>query len=350
MAYFFSSAEFALRAAEQESLHERAAAASREVFGQRVFVRAVVEVSNFCRQNCCYCGMRRDNRTLERARLQHDEIAELLIHHRPAAVTDVNIQAGEDPLAVRRVVLPLIRTLRRETRLGISVCLGTLDFDTYAELKSAGASIYILKFETADQAGYGHLQAPGSLAERLRHLQHLAGTGWKVSSGFISGLPGQTKEHLFENCRLAARLPLDGVSVSPFIAGEQTPLAGAPSGDAETALNCMALLRLMKPSWVIPAVSALNIAQPGSGYVRGLRAGANLVTINCTPPALQRNYVLYKRDRLIMNEVRVLESLAQARLVPSRQSLADFYAGQAKGQQSSRGQNQLAHGQPDSSR
>jgi biotin synthase len=332
MPYSFRSAQFALRGAEQEVLHQRAAAVNREIFGQRVFVRAVVEVSNFCRQNCYYCGMRRDNRTLERARLQHDEIAELLIHQRPAAVTDVNIQAGEDPLAMRQVVLPLIRTLRRETRLGISVCLGTLDPASYTELKAAGASIYILKFETADPATYGRLQAPGTLAERLEHIQHLAATGWNVSSGFIAGLPGQTNGHLLENCRLAARLPLHGVSVSPFIAGEQTPLAGSPSGDADTALNCMALLRLTNPGWVIPAVSALNIAQPGSGYVRGLRAGANLVTINCTPPALQRNYVLYKRDRFIMDEMRLLEALAQARLVPSTQSLADFYAGQAKSQ------------------
>ena len=112
--------------AAQAALHERAAAATRRRFGKKVFVRAVVEVSNFCRENCAYCGMRRDNRDLARFRAKYEQIAELLIHHRPASVTDVNIQTGEDPVAVREVVLPLIETLRRETSLGISVCLGTL--------------------------------------------------------------------------------------------------------------------------------------------------------------------------------------------------------------------------------
>src|SRR5579863_9896718 len=119
---------------DQIRLHEQALKAAHTHFGRRVFVRGVVEVSNFCRENCVYCGMRRDNRSLSRARASHDEIAELLIHHRPRAITDVNIQTGEDPVAAREIVLPLIRTLRRETSLGLSVCLGTLDPEIYAEL------------------------------------------------------------------------------------------------------------------------------------------------------------------------------------------------------------------------
>src|SRR6202034_1779970 len=111
-----------------------------ENFGREVFPRAVVEFSNFCRENCAYCGMRRDNRGLSRFRARHDELAELLVNHRPASVTDVNIQAGEDPVVAREVVLPLIKTLRRETKLGVSVCLGTLDAKLSAELKNAGAS------------------------------------------------------------------------------------------------------------------------------------------------------------------------------------------------------------------
>src|SRR5207249_3386686 len=153
------------------------------------FVRAVVEVSNFCRENCTYCGMRRDNKSLERYRARHEQLAELLLHHRPASVTDLNIQAGEDPVAVREVALPLIRTLRRETNLGISVCLGTLSPALYTELRDAGATIYILKFEIADAATYKRRQAPGTLVERLDHIRRLAKQGWHVSSGFIAGLP-----------------------------------------------------------------------------------------------------------------------------------------------------------------
>jgi biotin synthase len=313
-----------LNGAAQAALHERAAAATRQYFGEKVFVRAVVEVSNFCRENCAYCGMRRDNRTLARYRAQHEQIAELLIEQRPASVTDVNIQSGEDPVAVREVVLPLIETLRRETPLGISVCLGTLTPEIYDELQSAGASIFIMKFECGDAAQYEQLEAPGTLAERLRHIQTLAKNGWNVSSGFIVGLPGQTPRDLVKNLELARALPLRGCSVSPFIPGEDTPLAGNPTANADWTFNCVSALRLMRPDWVIPAVSAFNLAAP-DGYRRGLRAGANLVTINLTPGDLRGDYVIYKRDRFIMTEERVLDAISAEGLAPSKIGLADFY-------------------------
>jgi biotin synthase len=322
--YFPTESELALNGAEQLTFHERAAAATREVFGKKVFVRAVVEISNFCRENCAYCGMRRDNRSLARYRAKAEQIAGLLIEHRPASVTDVNIQAGEDPVAVREVVLPLIETLRRETSLGISVCLGTLPTELYAELQSAGASIFIMKFETGDAAQYEQLEAPGTLAERLRHVHLLAENNWKVSSGFIAGLPGQTTRDLLKNFELGRSLPLSGCSVSPFIPGEDTPLAKNPTGNPDWTMNCVSALRLMRPDWVIPAVSAFNLAAQ-DGYRRGLRAGANLVTINLTPTDVRADYVIYKRDRFIMTEERVLNTISAEGLAPSKQGLVDFY-------------------------
>ena len=295
------------------------------MFGRRVFLRAVLEVSNYCRENCEYCGMRRENAALTRFRAHADQLTELVVQHRPRAVTDLNIQTGEDPVAVREVVLPLIKALRRETNLGISVCLGTLSSSLYQELQQAGATIYIMKFETADAELYRRLQAPGRCEERLEHIRLLADQGWDVSSGFIAGLPGQTEEQLLANFRLARRLPLSGCSVSPFIPGEDTPLAEASTGGIELTLNCMSLLRLMRPDWVIPAVSALNLAGPGSGYQRGLATGANLVTVNLTPSEIRGDYVLYKRDRFIMTEERILSAIEAQGLSPSRQSLADYY-------------------------
>lgn len=322
----YSPSEFDLvgNGAAQAALHERASAATRQAFGRNVFVRAVVEVSNFCRENCTYCGMRRDNRTLHRFRAKHEQLGELLIHHRPASVTDVNIQSGEDPVAVREVVLPLIRTLRRETPLGISVCLGSLSPELYAELFAAGASIYIIKFETGDAASYAKFQAPGTFTDRLRNIRHLAETGWKVSSGFIAGLPGQNAADLAENFRVAGGLPIHGCSVSPFVPGDETPLANELTSNVNWTLNSTAALRLMRPDWVIPAVSALNLATK-DGYRRGLGAGANLTTINLTPTEVREDYVIYKRDRFIMTEERVLDAIAAEGLTPSRQSLVDFY-------------------------
>ncbi len=313
------------RGQTQLALHARATAVTRERFGPHVFVRGVVEVSNHCRENCHYCGMRRDNRALDRFRAKHDELAELLIHHRPASMTDVNIQTGEDPVAVREVVVPLVRTLRRETPLGVSVCLGTLNERLYDELQAAGASLYIIKFELADAAHYEQLEAPGTLAERVRHIRLLAARGWRVSSGFIVGLPDQTTEGLLANLRLARELPLDGCSVSPFIPGEATPLARAAVGDLETTLNCMAALRLMRPELVIPAVSALNLTGADDGYRRGLRAGANLCTINLTPAEMRGDYLLYKRERFIMNEERVLNAIAAEGLEVSPTGMTEHW-------------------------
>lgn len=311
----------------QAALHERAAAAARERFGRRVFVRGVVEISNHCRENCHYCGMRRDNRALHRFRARHDQLAELLIHHRPASLTDVNIQAGEDPVAVREVALPLVRTLRRETPLGVSVCLGTLNEALYDELQAAGATLYIIKFELADEARYAQLGAPGTLPERLRHIRMLAERGWKVSSGFIAGLPGQGDGDALKSLRLAGELPLAGCSVSPFIPGESTPLSRERTAGLDVTLNCMAALRLMRPELVIPAVSALNLAGADDGYRRGLRAGANLCTINLTPAEMRGDYLLYRRERFIMSEERVLRAITAEGLEVSRAGLMEHWRG-----------------------
>jgi len=322
--YLPSETDLICHGASQTALHERAAEITRHQFNRHVFVRAVVEVSNYCRQNCSYCGMRRDNRRLHRFRAHIEQLAELLREHCPRCVTDINLQAGEDPVAVRELVLPLVRRLKDSVPLGVSVCLGTLDRELFAQLQDAGASIYILKFECADASRYRQLAAPGSLAERLHAIRWLAQQRWAVSSGFIVGLPGQTTDDLIQNLELAAQLPLRGCSVSPFIPGENTPLTGSPPADLGQTLNAMAALRLMRPDWVIPAVSALNLADK-NGYRRGLRAGANLVTMNLTPGELRGDYVIYKRKRFIMTEERLLDAIADAGLTPSATGLAEFF-------------------------
>jgi biotin synthase len=308
----------------QRDLHERAGRARDALFGNKVFVRGVVEVSNFCRENCLYCGMRRDNRTLHRYRLSLDRLIELLIEHRPASITDINIQTGEDPVVVREIVIPLIRELRKQTSLGISVCVGTLTEREYHELHESGADYYVIKIETGNEYHYGQMQSPGSLAERLAAIRHLASTGWHVSSGFIAGLPGQTHESILQTLSLLESLPLAGCSVSPFIAGEQTPLAEEPGGDMELTLNCLALMRLRSPERIIPAVSAMKLLGEES-YARAIRAGANLATINLTPTKERGDYILYKRDRQIMTEERILGEIERAGCMPSRIGLSEFF-------------------------
>ncbi len=237
----------------------------------------------------------------------------------PASVTDLNFQAGEDPVVLREVVLPVIEELANESRLGISACLGTFDLRLYDELKQAGARGYILKIETGDAAHYRLLRCPGTLERRLEAIRYLAQTGWSVSSGWIHGLPEETPDRAAETLDLLCSLPLAGCSVSPFIPGEGTPLSGAQAADLERTLNAVAILRLSSPHWVIPAVSALNLCH-ASGYVRALRAGANLATINLTPSAWRDDYPLYRPGRWIMTEERVLRAIEEAGSEPSPDS------------------------------
>jgi biotin synthase len=307
---------------ESIALEQRAGALRDEVFGRQVFVRGVLEVSNFCRQNCNYCGMRRDNRDLRRFRLELDQLRDLVRHGLPEVITDLNIQTGEDTVGIRETVLPLVEMLREETQLGISVCLGTLDSKLYDDLRRAGASYYIIKLETGNREHYRDVQAPGTCDQRLAAIRYLASTGWSVSSGFIVGLPGQTRAHIDETLDLLSELPLVGASVSPFISGEQTPYAGHATGDFATTIACIAKLRLRNPAYVIPAISALNLLAE-DGYVRALNAGANLATINLTPPVKREDYLLYKRTRHIMHENRVRTAIEQAGCTISTVSLAE---------------------------
>jgi len=308
------------RGNEQSEIHDRSGAVRDAHFGREVFVRAVIEVSNFCRQNCSYCGMRRDNRGLDRFRLELDVLREIIFEHLPPSVTDINFQTGEDPVAVREILIPLIREIRQRTSLGVSVCLGTLDDSLYRELHSAGAEFYIIKLETGNADHYRLIQSPGDLPSRLDGINRLAADGWFVSSGFIYGLPHQTISHITETLQRLAALPLIGNSVSPFIPGNDTPSATCPAADIESTLNILSMMRLMSPDRIIPAVSAMSILNK-DGYVRALRAGANLATINLTPEGSRDQYLLYKKERFIMNEQRVLAAISAADLNPSPVSL-----------------------------
>lgn len=307
---------------EVTELHREAGLLRDKIFGRQVFVRGVIEVSNFCRQNCQYCGMRRDNRDLQRYRLSLEKLKEMIRRGLPSVITDLNLQMGEDTVGVREIILPLIETIRQETSLGISVCLGTLDFRLYDELRQAGAAYYIIKLETGNRDHYREMQSPGTYEQRVEAIRYLAGSGWAVSSGFILGLPGQKASHIEESLQLMQELPLAGASVSPFIAGEQTPFAGQASGSVADTIDCIARLRLNNPGYIVPAISALNLLDEG-GYVRALQAGANLATINLTPPSDRDSYLLYKKDRFIMHEERVVRAIETAGCGISRTSIAD---------------------------
>lgn len=286
--------------AAQQDLHARAAAIRERVFGRSVVVRGVIEVTNICRVNCDYCQMRRDN-TRDNARyvLGPLDILAAAKAIRDAGVNVIVFQGGEIPQTTRVLldVLPKIRELF-EDRVEILLGLGVKSETEYRALRDAGADSCIVKHETADEAL--HLKArQEELAVRLEAIRTLLRLGYRVGSGCIVGLPGQTVDSLADDVLLAQSLRVHMCSASPFVPTANTPLAGATPGSISLTLNMIATMRMVNPQWLIPTVSALEQRVSG-GQTAGFRAGANVITVNFTPVAQRGHYLIYGELRHVV--------------------------------------------------
>jgi biotin synthase len=303
-----------VRGTEQESLFAAARSAREQVYGRRVVVRGLIEVTNLCRVNCEFCPMRRDNTKQNTIfQLTPEQMLEVVAKIKAAGINIVFFQAGEVGKTTRLVgdLIPEIQT-RFASPVELLLCLGNKTDTEYEFLRTQGATSYILKHETSDpdlNEGMRH----SSFEERVRCLRTLGRLGFKVGTGAIVGLPGQSVESLADDLELARDLGAHMVSGSPFIPASDTPLAGYPPGDVELTLNFIAIARLMNPSWLIPSVSALERRQ-GGGQLNGLAAGANVLTVNFTPPVEQEKYLIYGKDRYVVRNDHVTEIVRQAGL------------------------------------
>jgi biotin synthase len=303
-----------VRGEQQEQLFAAARSARERAFGRRVVVRGLIEVTNLCRVNCEFCPMRRDNTKQNTIfQLNEQQILETAVRIRDAGVNIVFLQAGEVPRTTKLVgeALPKIREIFSGP-VEFLLCLGNKTEEEYAFLKAQGATSYILKHETSDPDLNARMRH-ASFEERLACLRTLIRLGYRVGTGAIIGLPGQTLESLVNDLLLARETGVHMVSGSPFIPAPDTPLAGMPPGDVQTTLNFIALARLMNPRWLIPSVSALERRQ-GGGQLGGLAAGANVLTINFTPDAEQSKYLIYGKDRYVVRNDHVSEIVTLAGL------------------------------------
>lgn len=305
-----------VRGREQEELFAAARTKRREVYADEVVVRGVTEVTNQCRVNCEFCPMRRDNaRSNEGFRLTSDDLVAVARSILASGIDVVSLQAGEIPQTTKIVgsALPRIRELY-DDRVDILLCLGNKRHDEYAYLREQGATSYILKHETSDPELNAAMRHE-TLDSRLKHLQDLLSLGYRVGTGSIVGLPGQSLDSLARDIVLARDLGVHMCSVSPFIPAPDTPLANHPPGDAETTLNAIAVSRLVNPTWLIPSVSALAKSQEG-GQFRGFLAGANVMTVNFTPQEQQGRYLIYGKDRFVVKRDYADELIARTGLRP----------------------------------
>ncbi|HOO77487.1 MAG TPA: [FeFe] hydrogenase H-cluster radical SAM maturase HydE [bacterium] len=274
---------------------ERARETTRAVFGDTVFLRALIEISSHCSRDCLYCGLRRSHRRLARYRMARDEVLVAARAALQAGLRTVVLQAGDDPGLGRGEVCDLIRGIKAlEPEAAVTLSLGERPRRDYRAFREAGADRYLLKFETSDPGLYRRLRPGRELRERLDVLALLADLGYEVGTGNIVGLPGQERGSLERDLELLAEIAPEMVGTGPFLPQSRTPLGDAPPGDPEQALDFLAAVRLALPRANIPATTALGSL--GENYpVEALRTAANVLMVGFTPAAVRDGYAIYDR-------------------------------------------------------
>jgi biotin synthase len=302
----------------QEELFAEARALRHKAYGGRVVLRGVTEVTNLCRVNCEFCPMRRDNTRYNNIfRLDEATLLTVAQAIKAAGINIVFFQAGEIPQTTRLIgeAIPKIRALF-DNDVEILLNLGNKSREEYAYLREQGATSYILKHETSDSV-LNERMRHDSYKERLRCLSDLLDLGYRVGTGMIVGLPGQSLESIACDILLAKELGVHMCSASPFVPAPNTPLADAPAGSVEITLNAVAIMRIISPSWLIPSVSALEKSTQG-GQLRGLYAGANVITVNFTPETERNRYLIYGKNRYVVRSDYARTMISTAGLQASR--------------------------------
>ena len=275
-------------------LAEEAVKVRKAIYGDTVFSRGLIEISNICRNNCLYCGIRRGNNDCVRYRLTPDEILNCADEGYSLGFRTIVMQGGEDPFFTDDLVCEIIREIkRRHSDCAVTLSLGERSRDSYARLREAGADRYLLRHETADKEHYARLHpAEMSFDNRMECLQNLRELGYQVGCGFMVGSPFQTNAHLAEDLRFIEEFQPEMTGIGPFIPHEKTPFRDHPAGTVELTCFLLSVIRLICPTTLLPATTALGTIDP-LGREKGILAGANVVMPNLSPTSVRKKYELY---------------------------------------------------------
>ncbi|WBB97761.1 radical SAM protein [Solwaraspora sp. WMMA2080] len=303
-----------LRGSEREGLFAQARAVRADVYGDQVVVRAVIEVTNLCRVDCDFCPMRRSNtRANDVFHQSPAEMIETAVGVHALGVNVICLQGGEVPQTTRSVgtALSTIADLYGG-RVELLLNLGNKTRAEYAWLREQGATSYIIKHETSDPNLHLRVRHE-ALDRRLSCTADLLDLGYRVGSGMIVGLPGQTLDSIARDIVMCRDMGVHMMSAAPFVPAPDTPLADAPAGDVELTLKVIAAMRLAQPAWAIPSVSAMRASVDG-GQRRGFDAGANVIVFNATPAEFRDKYLIYGKERKVSGFEYVMDVIAQAGL------------------------------------
>jgi len=285
-----------LNGLEEESvqyLHEKADEKRRSVYQNKVYMRGLIEFTNYCKNDCRYCGIRRSNKNADRYRLNKEQILKCCEVGYQLGYRTFVLQGGEDPYYTDERMVDLIETIKKTySDCALTLSIGEKTYDSYLSFYHAGADRYLLRHETNSRQLYEELHPDMSYDERIRCLMDLKNIGFQVGAGFMVGLPNQTNADFVNDLRFLKELQPHMVGIGPFIPQQDTPLRDEAQGDLETTCILLSVIRLLLPKVLLPATTALGSISP-LGREKGLKAGANVVMPNLSPTDVRDKYLLY---------------------------------------------------------
>lgn len=267
---------------------------AQKSFGRQIFVRGLIEFTNYCKNDCYYCGIRRSNKNAARYRLTQEEILECCRSGYGLGFRTFVLQGGEDYFYSDDNIAAIVRAIKAQhPDCAVTLSIGERSRETYAMWKQAGADRYLLRHETADCAHYAKLH-PAELSAKNRQncLYTLKELGYQAGAGFMVGSPYQTAENLADDLMFLQKLRPQMIGIGPFIPHHDTPFKDEPAGSVELTLVLLAVLRLLFPHVLLPATTALGTLAPG-GRLLGIKAGANVIMPNLSPQNVRGKYLLY---------------------------------------------------------
>ena len=289
-------AELIARCAPEVSarLAEAAVRLRREIYGDAVFTRGLIEISSICKNDCLYCGIRRSNARAERYRLTPEEILACAEEGYGLGFRTFVLQGGEDPFFTDAVLGGIVSGIKAHfPDCAVTLSMGERSRQSYQALYDAGADRYLLRHETADPDHYARLHPPEmSFDNRMRCLRELREIGYQVGCGFMVGSPFQTETALAKDLKFIERFKPDMCGIGPFVPHHDTPFRDMPAGTVELTLMLLSVIRLIHPPVLLPATTALGTIHP-KGRELGIQAGANVVMPNLSPVAVRKKYALY---------------------------------------------------------